>query len=82
MHLVSSSLLQVVARDDDHGLNGQTSYTLSSGNDYGSFSLTSSGQLRLEKVLDREIQDRYELVVIAIDSGKAKSLPKYVVSPA
>ncbi|KAF5892830.1 protocadherin Fat 4, partial [Clarias magur] len=63
------NILQVVARDDDYGLNGQMSYTLSGGNDDGSFSLTSSGQLRLEKLLDREIQDHYELIVIAIDSG-------------
>ncbi|MCJ8739590.1 hypothetical protein PDJAM_G00048940 [Pangasius djambal] len=63
------NILQVVARDDDYGLNGQTSYTLTGGNDDGSFSLTSSGQLRLEKTLDREIQDHYELIVIAIDSG-------------
>lgn len=79
MHLVSLSLLQVVARDDDNGLNGQTSYTLSAGNDDGSFSLTSSGQLKLEKMLDREIQDRYELIVIAIDSGKTNYLPICVV---
>lgn len=67
--------LQVVARDDDYGLNGQMSYTLSGGNDDGSFSLTSSGQLRLEKLLDREIQDHYELIVIAIDSGETICFP-------
>lgn len=78
MHLVSSSLLQVVARDDDYGLNGQTSYTLSGGNNDGSFSLTSSGQLRLEKTLDREIQDRYELIIIAIDSGETVPLTQVV----
>lgn len=81
MHLVSSSLLQVVARDDDYGMNGQTSYSLSVGNDGGSFSLTSNGQLRLEKTLDREVRDRYELIVIAIDSGKTTRLHRYVVSP-
>ncbi|XP_062874781.1 protocadherin Fat 4 [Trichomycterus rosablanca] len=63
------NILQVVARDDDAGLNGQVSFTLSGGNDEGSFSLTSSGQLRLERTLDRELQDRYQLTVTAIDSG-------------
>lgn len=73
--------MQVVARDDDYSLNGQMSYTLSGGNDDGSFSLTSSGQLRLEKTLDREIRDRYELIIIAIDSGETTCLPQCVVSP-
>lgn len=73
------SLWQVVARDDDYGQNGQTSYTLSGGNDDGSFSLTSSGQLRLERTLDREIQDRYELIVIAIDSGETSCLAQCIV---
>uniref|UniRef100_A0AAY4CGQ0 Protocadherin Fat 4 n=1 Tax=Denticeps clupeoides TaxID=299321 RepID=A0AAY4CGQ0_9TELE len=63
------SILQVLARDDDQGPNGQLSYTLSGGNEDGGFSLTSSGQLHLIRTLDREAQERYTLTITAIDSG-------------
>ncbi|XP_036445151.1 protocadherin Fat 4 [Colossoma macropomum] len=63
------NILQVVGRDDDYGPNGQLSYSLSGGNDEGAFSLTSSGQLKLVRTLDREAQDRYILIITAIDSG-------------
>ncbi|KAJ0050289.1 hypothetical protein NL108_014936 [Boleophthalmus pectinirostris] len=63
------NILQVVARDDDQGANGQLSYMLSGGNDDGAFSLSSSGQLSLTQTLDREIQGRYTLLITATDSG-------------
>lgn len=66
----NSCVRQVVARDDDLGANGQISYTLTSGNEAGSFSLTSGGQLNLIRTLDRETQDRYTLVITAHDAGK------------
>ncbi|XP_030621866.1 protocadherin Fat 4 [Chanos chanos] len=63
------NILQVVARDDDQGPNGQISYSLSGGNEDGAFSLTSNGQLNLIRTLDREAQGKYTLIVAAIDSG-------------
>ncbi|XP_054647395.1 protocadherin Fat 4 isoform X2 [Dunckerocampus dactyliophorus] len=63
------SILQVVARDDDQGANGQLSYMLSGGNDEGAFSLSSSGQLSLTQTLDREAQGKYVLLITATDSG-------------
>ncbi|XP_059919417.1 protocadherin Fat 4 [Gadus macrocephalus] len=63
------SILQVVARDDDQGANGQLSYMLSGGNDEAAFSLSSSGQLSLTQTLDRETQGSYLLLVTATDSG-------------
>ena len=62
--------LKVVARDDDQGSNGQLSYTLNGGNEEGAFSLSSSGHLSLIRTLDREVQEKYTLIVTAIDSGK------------
>ncbi|XP_055033441.2 protocadherin Fat 4 [Misgurnus anguillicaudatus] len=62
------NILQVVARDDDLGTNGQISYTLSGDSD-AAFSLTSSGQLSLIQTLDRETQDKYTLIITAHDSG-------------
>ena len=61
---------QVVARDDDQGANGQLSYMLSGGNEEGSFSLSSSGQLSLTHTLDREARGQYTLLVTATDSGE------------
>ncbi|XP_030594964.1 protocadherin Fat 4 [Archocentrus centrarchus] len=63
------NILQVVARDDDQGANGQLSYMLSGGNDEGAFTLSSSGQLSLTETLDREVQEKYILLVTATDSG-------------
>uniref|UniRef100_A0A667XGE9 FAT atypical cadherin 4 n=1 Tax=Myripristis murdjan TaxID=586833 RepID=A0A667XGE9_9TELE len=56
-------VLQVVARDDDQGANGQLSYMLSGGNNEGAFSLSSSGQLSLMQTLDREVQDKFILLI-------------------
>lgn len=61
--------LQVVARDDDQGANGQLSYMLSGGNEEGAFSLSASGQLGLTRTVDREARSRYVLLVTAADSG-------------
>lgn len=63
------SCIQVVARDDDQGANGQLSYMLSGGNDEGAFTLSSSGQLSLTQTLDREAQGKYILLITATDSG-------------
>ncbi|XP_061109179.1 protocadherin Fat 4 isoform X2 [Conger conger] len=63
------TILQVVARDDDQGLNGQLTYILSGGNEEGAFSLSHDGQLSITQSLDREAQDSYTLVITASDSG-------------
>ncbi|XP_067849588.1 protocadherin Fat 4 [Heptranchias perlo] len=63
------SILQVVARDDDQGLNGQLTYTVVGGNEAGAFTLTPSGQLSLVVSLDRETTAQYILTVIATDAG-------------
>ncbi|KAL7861088.1 hypothetical protein AOLI_G00174370 [Acnodon oligacanthus] len=80
------NILQVVGRDDDYGPNGQLSYSLSGGNDEGAFSLTSSGQLKLVRTLDREAQDSYILIITAIDSVRyvwdGPELPTHAFSRA
>ncbi|CAH2300904.1 protocadherin Fat 4 [Pelobates cultripes] len=62
-------ILQVVARDDDQGLNSRLTYALASGNEDGAFKLSSSGQLSLMKSLDREVKEQYILLITAVDSG-------------
>ncbi|XP_015248433.1 PREDICTED: protocadherin Fat 4 [Cyprinodon variegatus] len=63
------NILQVVARDDDQGANGQLSYMLSGGNDERAFTLSSSGQLSVTQTLDRETKEKYILLITATDSG-------------
>ncbi|XP_078395822.1 protocadherin Fat 4 isoform X1 [Cetorhinus maximus] len=63
------SILQVVARDDDQGLNGQLTYTIVGGNEEGAFTLTPNGQLSLVMNLDRETTAQFVLTVIATDAG-------------
>ncbi|KAG8454113.1 hypothetical protein GDO86_000669 [Hymenochirus boettgeri] len=62
-------ILQVVARDDDQGVNSKLTYSLASGNEDEMFMLSSSGQLNLIKSLDREIRERYTLHITATDAG-------------
>ncbi|XP_014378445.1 protocadherin Fat 4 [Alligator sinensis] len=62
-------ILQVVARDDDQGLNSKLTYILISGNEDGAFTLSATGELRLVKSLDRETKEKYVLLITAADSG-------------
>ncbi|KAI1238644.1 hypothetical protein IHE44_0013382 [Lamprotornis superbus] len=62
-------ILQVVARDDDQGLNSKLTYVLVAGNEEGAFTLSESGELRLERSLDREAKEHYLLLVTAADAG-------------
>ncbi|XP_068136139.1 protocadherin Fat 4 [Hyperolius riggenbachi] len=62
-------ILQVVARDDDQGLNSRLTYALAAGNEDGAFRLSSNGQLSVVKSLDREVKDQYVLLITAADSG-------------
>uniref|UniRef100_H3AQ83 FAT atypical cadherin 4 n=1 Tax=Latimeria chalumnae TaxID=7897 RepID=H3AQ83_LATCH len=63
------TVLQVVARDDDQGMNSQLTYSLLGGNEDGAFTLSTSGQLSLVQSLDRETKEQYVLLITATDSG-------------
>lgn len=62
-------ILQVVARDDDQGLNSKLTYAIASGNEEWAFRLSSNGQLSIVKSLDREVKEQYILLITAVDSG-------------
>uniref|UniRef100_A0A663MGM7 Protocadherin Fat 4 n=1 Tax=Athene cunicularia TaxID=194338 RepID=A0A663MGM7_ATHCN len=62
-------ILQVVARDDDQGLNSKLTYVLVAGNEEGAFTLSASGELRLVQSLDRETKEQYVLLITAADAG-------------
>lgn len=67
-------VLQVSARDQDSAPNNLVTYGFREGNVVDGevvFKINStSGEITCLKKLDREVRDRYELIVYASDSGK------------
>ncbi|NWI17698.1 CELR3 protein, partial [Crypturellus soui] len=65
---VGTALINVSATDADEGFNGFVVYILKGGE--GKMDIDSSGLILLEKELDRETQEIYNLTVIASDQGQ------------
>ncbi|NXP33060.1 PCD23 protein, partial [Leiothrix lutea] len=60
----------IIAKDPDEGRNGQVTYHILSGNENKTFVLDKiTGLLTTAQFLDREVQERYSLTVIALDDG-------------
>ncbi|NXL16455.1 PCD23 protein, partial [Setophaga kirtlandii] len=60
----------IVAKDPDEGRNGQVTYHILSGNENKAFVLDKiTGLLTTAQFLDREVQGRYSLTVMALDDG-------------
>uniref|UniRef100_A0A672QGH4 Protocadherin Fat 4 n=1 Tax=Sinocyclocheilus grahami TaxID=75366 RepID=A0A672QGH4_SINGR len=64
---VNSRFFKVEASDKDSGLNGEIVYDIISGNTNDAFGIFPDGQLYIKAELDREVQDRYSLLVVAKD---------------
>ncbi|NXG86309.1 PCD23 protein, partial [Stercorarius parasiticus] len=61
---------RIVAKDPDEGRNGQVTYHILSGNENKAFVLDKmTGLLTTAQLLDREIQNGYNLTVMALDDG-------------
>ncbi|KAM6073174.1 protocadherin-23 [Theristicus caerulescens] len=61
---------RIIAKDPDEGSNGQVTYHILSGNEKKAFVLDKiTGLLTTAQLLDREIQERYSLTVMALDDG-------------
>ncbi|NXG56756.1 PCD23 protein, partial [Hemiprocne comata] len=61
---------RVTAQDPDEGRNGQVTYHILSGNENKAFVLDKlTGLLTTAHLLNREIQERYSLTVMALDEG-------------
>ncbi|XP_042226939.1 protocadherin-like wing polarity protein stan, partial [Homarus americanus] len=69
-----TSIIQIKASDADRGPNGRVEYSFENGNDgNGAFSVDgTSGVVRTARTLDRETEDQYSLVVLAVDDGPSK----------
>lgn len=60
----------VIAEDRDAGENGRVTYTILSGNVYGSFDFNrTTGVLFVAREIDRELASEYSLQVKAVDSS-------------
>ncbi|NXU52098.1 PCD23 protein, partial [Turnix velox] len=60
----------LIATDPDEGRNGEVTYHILSGNENKAFALDKiTGLLTTSQLLDREIQDCYNLTVMALDDG-------------
>ncbi|NXV69563.1 PCD23 protein, partial [Molothrus ater] len=60
----------IVAKDPDEGRNGQVTYHILAGNENKAFVLDKiTGLLTTAQFLDREVQERYSLTVMALDDG-------------
>ncbi|CDQ61205.1 unnamed protein product [Oncorhynchus mykiss] len=64
---VNSRFFKVEATDKDSGLNGEVMYDIVDGNTANVFGIFPDGQLYIKAELDREVQDRYNLVLVATD---------------
>ncbi|NXN55687.1 PCD23 protein, partial [Rynchops niger] len=61
---------RIIAKDPDEGRNGQVTYHILSGNENKAFILDKiTGLLTTAQLLDREIQNCYNLTVMALDDG-------------
>lgn len=70
---VNTTILRVVAEDQDVGVNARITYSLLSGKD--TFVIGSeSGVIKVKKPLDREEQAVYQLLVVAKDGNQSASL--------
>ena len=66
-----SCFRQITAQDPDEALNGEVTYSMLSGDIDDSFLFDQlSGELKTNKELDRETDDRYDLVIQAKDSKR------------
>ncbi|MFT7800284.1 protocadherin Fat 3-like [Arapaima gigas] len=67
---VGTSMLRVVAQDDDKGRDGTVRYSVRGGSGLGRFSIDEeTGIIYTSDTLDREMEDSYWLTVYATDRG-------------
>ncbi|XP_067890087.1 protocadherin Fat 3a isoform X2 [Heterodontus francisci] len=67
---IGTSVLQVTAKDDDNGRDGQIQYSIRDGSGLGRFTVSEdTGVINTADVLDRETTASYWLTVYATDHG-------------
>ncbi|XP_031734075.1 protocadherin Fat 3a isoform X2 [Anarrhichthys ocellatus] len=67
---IGTTLLQVIANDDDAGRDGEIQYSIHDGSGLGRFAIDEeTGLIYTTDMLDRETKDSYWLTVYASDHG-------------
>ncbi|XP_070826253.1 protocadherin Fat 3a isoform X4 [Chaetodon trifascialis] len=67
---IGTTLLQVAAKDDDAGRDGEIQYSIHDGSGLGRFAIDEeTGMIYTTDTLDRETKDSYWLTVYASDHG-------------
>ncbi|XP_078140221.1 protocadherin Fat 3a isoform X1 [Centroberyx gerrardi] len=67
---IGTTVLQVTARDDDDGRDGEIQYSIRDGSGLGRFAIDEeTGMIYTTDMLDRETKDSYWLTVYASDHG-------------
>lgn len=70
-----AQVVRMYTSDADEGLNGDVYYSIVAGNEEGRFTIDeATGQISLERKLDRETTARYSLTVVAHDAGFSERL--------
>ncbi|XP_036407043.1 protocadherin Fat 1-like isoform X2 [Megalops cyprinoides] len=68
--LIGTSVMKVIAKDEDKGRDGEIRYSIRDGSGLGIFTIDEeSGVIRTEALLDRETTPHYWLAVYATDRG-------------
>jgi protocadherin-16/23 len=77
-----TTVTEIKASDNDSGNNGRITYSIIGGNTQGAFIIEDpqSGVIKTKIILDREIQDEYELEIEAIDGGNPPHISSCVLS--
>lgn len=72
---VGSQVIRVTASDIDEDLNGDIIYYIKEGNEGDAFKVDmTTGQVTLERQLDRETKDKYNLQIVAQDMAEKDKL--------
>ena len=70
----------MTAVDPDASENGRITYSISGGNDAGYFAIDAgTGIIETEMKMDREVQDKYALVIHAVDHVRAAKLFHWLI---
>ncbi|KAI8511673.1 hypothetical protein Bbelb_107730 [Branchiostoma belcheri] len=75
-----TSLLQLTCSDPDEGVNGDLTYAITSGDLYGQFHVSNTGQLTVSTGLDYENTTEYQLTITVSDDGSPSLSAEVTVS--
>ena len=67
--LPGTVILSVTTTDQDLPQNSQVTYYVTGGDEMGQFNMRSTGEIYVNKALDREVKSSYDLIISATDGA-------------